>query len=98
MNGRGTILETRRKVRRLLLLYSRTEMVVSQTTMVALGVERSGGIRARLTKKGPQLAGLIMGVQETGGRLKGECPVLALKNNTKMGAQQQQKRRQASGH
>lgn len=47
--------------------------------MMTLEMERSEGI-----KKGQQITGLIVGVQETGGRLKGERLVVALKT-TKIG-------------
>lgn len=47
--------------------------------MMTLEMERSEGI-----KKGQQITGLIVGVQETGGRLKGERPVVVLKT-TKIG-------------
>lgn len=52
---------------------------MTQASMMAPGTERGGGIRARLTKKGQQITGLIVGVQETGGRLKVERPVVVLK-------------------
>ena len=42
-------------------------------------MQRGGGVRGRLTKKGQHLTGLTGGVQDTGGRLKGECTVLVLK-------------------
>lgn len=58
MHWRGARLETRRKIRRLAAAIVKETDDGGQTIMMALEMERSEGIRGRLTKKGQQITGL----------------------------------------